>query len=86
MRSYLNALANGQDSFATGYLKEGLPTETFVTKGSKITNIQATQTGQGAYNVTALIESTAGTYNESFTVQAGPQGMQITDHVPVKVP
>jgi hypothetical protein len=86
VRSYLNALANGEESFATGYLRSGLPNESFVTKGARIQNVLATQTGNGAFNVTALIVSAGGTYNETFTLQTGPNGLQIVDHTPSVVP
>lgn len=81
----MSALANGEESFATGYLRSGLPNESFVTKGSRIENVQATQTGNGAFNVTAIIVSSGGTYNESFTLQTGPNGLQIVDHTPTKI-
>ena len=86
VRSYLSALANGEESFSTGYLRSGLPNESFITKGSRIENVQATQTGNGSFNVTALIVSAAGTYNETFTLRNGPNGLQIVDHTPTRVP
>lgn len=85
VRSYVAALASGQESFAAGYLSRGLPNESFISAGSRIASIQSTQTGNGTFLVTAVIETAGGTYNESFTLQAGPNGLQITDHNPTKI-
>lgn len=85
VRSYIGALANGQESFAAGYLSRGLPTESFISAGSRITSIQSTQTGDGVFLVTAVIETAGGTYNESFTLKSSPTGLQITDHTPTKI-
>jgi len=81
VRSYLNALANGESSFATGYLQSGLPTEDFM-KGGRVTNVQATPNADGSFFVTAQMTAPGGVYTENFRVVNGPQGLQITDHTP----
>jgi hypothetical protein len=81
VRSYLTALANGESSFATGYLRTGLPTEDFM-KGGKVTNVQATANDDGSFFVTAEMTAQGGVYTENFRVVNGPQGLQITDHTP----
>ena len=86
MRSYLTALAAGEESFATGYLRRGLPNETFVNSGARFSLTGATQTGPGTFLVTMTIESNAGRYNEAFTLANGPNGLQITDHTATAIP
>jgi hypothetical protein len=81
VRSYLTALANGESSFATGYLRSGLPSEDFM-KGGRVTNVQATPNGDGSFFVTAEMTAAGGVYTENFRVVNGPQGLQITDHTP----
>lgn len=81
VRSYLTALANGHSSFATGYLRSGLPSEDFM-KGGRVTNVQATANGDGSFFVTAAMETPAGSFTENFRVENGPNGLQITQHSP----
>jgi hypothetical protein len=81
VRSYLNAMANGESSFATGYLRRGLPTEDFM-KGGHVTSVQATANGDGSFFVTAQMVAPAGNYTENFRLENGPNGLQITDHTP----
>jgi hypothetical protein len=81
VRAYVGAVSRGEESTAAGYLAHGLPNETFLTKGSKITDLETSANGGGSFTVTATISTAGGTYSETFTVQNGPYGMQITDHV-----
>jgi len=80
VRAYIAAVSRGEESTAAGYLAHGLPNESFLTSSSKITDVQTSPNGSGSFVVTASISTATGSYYETFTVVAGPYGMQITDH------
>ena len=80
VRAYVGAVSRGDESTAAGYLAHGLPNESFLSKAAKISSLDASANGGGGFTVTANISTPSGTYYETFTVQSGPYGMQITDH------
>ena len=84
VHSYIAALARGDDSSATSYLMTGLPSEKFIGPGAKITSINTTKNDDGSYKVTADIQTQSGEYFETFKVENGPNGMQISDHYAIK--
>ncbi len=84
VHSYLSALARGDESSAASYLMSGLPNEKFMGPGAKITSINAVKNADGTYKVTADIQTQSGEYFETFTVENGPNGMQISDHYAIK--
>lgn len=84
VHSYLSALARGDESSAASYLMSGLPNEKFMGPGAKITSINAVKNDDGTYKVTADIQTQSGEYFETFTVENGPNGMQISDHYAIK--
>lgn len=51
-------------------------------KGGHVTNVQATDNGDGSFFVTAEMTANGGVYTENFRVVNGPEGLQITDHTP----
>jgi hypothetical protein len=79
VRSYLNALIRGQESFATGYLTSGLATETFVA-GGKITDMDVARNPDDSFRVTASVSSPQGNYALTFRVVKTAIGMQISEH------
>lgn len=83
VRSYLGALARGDQSSATSYLQSGLPNESFM-NGGKVTSVRATAEDAGRYKVSANIATPGGEYFETFTLEPGPQGLVIVDHTAIK--
>ncbi|MDE2481894.1 MAG: hypothetical protein KGN02_06860 [bacterium] len=83
--SYLAALARGQQSLATGYLMRGLPNESFMSAAARVSGVQSTKNADGSFKVTADIATPTGEYFETFKVEPGPQGLQISDHFAIKV-
>lgn len=84
MRGYLSALARGDESSAASYLSAGLPTEKFMSPDAKVTSVTSTKNGDGSFKVSADIQTPTGEYFETFTVQTGSNGLQITDHTAIK--
>jgi pyruvate/2-oxoglutarate dehydrogenase complex dihydrolipoamide acyltransferase (E2) component len=84
VHSYLAALARGDESSAASYLMSGLPTEKFMTPGSRITSVNSAKNSDGSYKVTADVQTPNGEYFETFTVENGPSGLQISDHYAIK--
>jgi hypothetical protein len=82
VNAYIAALARGDSSTATGYLANGLPTETFINPNVtvNVSDMRTNRNSDGSYNVTAQITTSKGTYFESFTLRMGAYGMQITEH------
>jgi hypothetical protein len=87
VRAYINALAHGEPATATGYLANGIPTESFLNPNVavSITNLGAEPNGDGSYEITAQIQTSKGNYLETFTVKPGPYGLQITSHNPTRM-
>jgi hypothetical protein len=84
VRSYLEALARGDRSAAAGFLASGAPSETFMNAGSRIQSIHSANVGAEQYKVTADVQTGSGEYYVTFTLEAGPGGLQITDHYAIK--
>jgi hypothetical protein len=84
VRSYLEALARGDRSAAAGFLASGAPSETFMNAGSRIESIHSANVGAEQYKVTADVQTGSGEYYVTFTLVAGPGGLQITDHYAIK--
>jgi hypothetical protein len=85
VRSYLHALARGDQPTATDYLVSGLPNETYMTSAAKINSVDGVKNSDGSYKVTADVSTAEGEYFETFTVKNGPYGLQISDHYTIKV-
>jgi hypothetical protein len=85
VRSYLRALARGDQATATGYLSSGLPNESFMSRAATINTIDASENSDGTYKVTADVTTSQGEYFETFQVEKGPYGLQISDHYAIKV-
>ncbi len=85
VRAYLGALARGQQAVATGYLLRGLPNESFMSPNARVNEVRAQQKPDGSYKVTADITTPNGEYFETFSLEAGPNGLQIAHHFAIKV-
>jgi hypothetical protein len=87
VRSYIGALANGDQSTATGYLASGIPDESFINPNVNVvvSDLRTTQNDDGSFTVTAQIQTAKGSYLETFTLHNGPYGMQITGHSAVRM-
>jgi hypothetical protein len=84
VRSYLEALSRGDRAAAGSYLAHGTPSETFMGSGSHIESIRSASESAGQYKVTADVQTAAGEYFVTFTLESGPTGLQITDHYAIK--
>ncbi len=85
VRSYLSALARGDNATAASYLTNGSPSETFMGPTAQIVSVQATAGGTpGVYKVGADIKAAGGEYYSTFMVEPGPSGYQIYDHYTIK--
>lgn len=84
VRGYLSALVRGDESSAASYLASGLPTESFMSGAAKVVSVNSTKNGDGSFKVSADISTPSGEYFETFTVQSGANGLQITDHTAIK--
>jgi len=84
VRSYLEALAQGNRATATSYLAHGTPNETFMNPDARIESVRSTSVGLAQYQVTADILTASGEYYVTCTVEQGPSGLQITDHYWIK--
>jgi hypothetical protein len=85
VRKYLEALARGDQSTAAGYLTSGLPNESYLSPSAKIQSINSDKNSDGSYKVTADVTTPKGEYFETFRVENGPYGYQISDHYTIKV-
>jgi len=84
VRAYLVALAGNDRATASTYLARGSPTETFMTENAHIESIRSVRAGPQQYRVGADVQTSSGEYYVTFTVEAGPAGLQISDHYTVK--
>lgn len=55
-----------------------------MSSGAQIESIRSASVGPQQYQVTADVQTTNGEYYVTFTVEAGPSGLQITDHYSIK--
>jgi hypothetical protein len=83
VRSYLSALASGNRALATTYLANGTPGEVFMDSTAHVVSLTSTASGSG-YHVAAEVQTAAGAYAVTFSVQPGTSGLQITDHYAIK--
>lgn len=83
VRSYLLAMANGNRALATTYLASGTPGEVFMDSTAHVVSLKSTASGTG-YHVAAEVQTAAGSYAVTFSVQPGTSGLQITDHYAIK--
>ncbi|MEO7202589.1 MAG: hypothetical protein ABI431_07125 [Candidatus Tumulicola sp.] len=83
VRSYLSALASGNRALATTYLSSGTPGEVFMDSTAHVVSLKSTASGTG-YHVAAEVQTAAGAYAVTFSVQPGTSGLQITDHYAIK--
>jgi outer membrane biosynthesis protein TonB len=84
VRSYLQAMAQGDRQAASAYLANGEPTESFLNAGAAIGSIRSTALGGSRYRVTADVRASGMEYYETFTLEPGPGGLLITDHYWIK--
>ena len=84
MRSYLQALARGDRATAATYLERGPPNESFMANDAHIESIHSMAMGEEEYRVTADVQTAAGEYYLTFTVEESGGGLQITDHYTTK--
>jgi len=84
VRSYLEALAQGDRATAVSYLARGTPSETFMNPDARIESVRSTSVGLAQYHVTADVVTANGEYFVTCTVEQGPSGLQITDHYWIK--
>jgi hypothetical protein len=82
VRAYINALATGNSSTATGYLASGIADETFINPNVtvSISELQTARNDDGSFTVTAQIATSKGNYLEAFQLRPSPYGLQITSH------
>ncbi len=78
------ALAGNDRATAANYLAHGAPTETFMAENAHIESIRSVRAGPQQYRVGADVQTSSGEYYVTFTVEAGPSGLEITDHYTVK--
>lgn len=84
MRSYLAAMTQGDKEAASAYLATGSPTESFVNSSTAIESVRSEALSGSRYRVTADMRSDGAEYYETFTVEPGPGGLQITEHYWIK--
>ena len=84
VRSYLGAIARGDQATATTYLSHGLPNESFIDSSAHILSVRSESKGSQTYRVTADVTTSKGEYYITFTVAPGTGGLQITDHFSIK--
>jgi hypothetical protein len=84
VRSYLQALAQGDRATAISYLAHGTPSETFMDPNARIESVRSTNVGLSQYHVTADVLTASGEYYVTCIVEQGPSGLQITDHYWIK--
>lgn len=51
---------------------------------AQIQSLRSAKVGASQYQVTADVQTAAGEYYVTFTVESGPAGLQITDHYSIK--
>jgi hypothetical protein len=83
VRSYLSAMASGNRALATTYLANGTPGEVFMDSTAHVVSLKSTASGTG-FHVAAEVQTAAGDYAVTFSVQPGASGLQITDHYAIK--
>ena len=84
VRSYLAAMTQGDREAAGAYLASGEPTESFLNGSTAVHYVRSSALGASRYRVTADMRSGGAEYYETFTVEPGPGGLQITDHYWIK--
>lgn len=55
-----------------------------MSEGAQIQSLRSAKVGPQQYQVTADVQTHAGEYYVTFTVESGPSGLQITDHYSIK--
>ncbi len=55
-----------------------------MSRQAQIQSLRSAKVGPQQYQVTADVQTTSGEYYVTFTVEAGPAGLQITDHYSIK--
>ncbi len=83
--AYIGAVARGEQSIATSYLQSGLPNEPFAGMRATPSDVRAARDADGRFKIAAEIATSSGRYYETFTIVAGPSGLQIADHYTIKV-
>jgi hypothetical protein len=71
VRAYIDALRTGNPSEASTYLGNGVPDESFIDSGTRISSISETPNGDGSYKVSVDMQTGKGEYYETFTVASG---------------
>ncbi len=84
MRSYLAAMTQGDREAASAYLASGAPNEAFLNASTAVESVRSEALGGSRYRVMADMRSSGTEYYETFTVEPGPGGLQITDHYWIK--
>jgi hypothetical protein len=84
VRSYLGALSRGDRATAGNYLARGNPTETFMDADSHVESIRTEGIPGGRYRVSADIHNARGEFYETFDLETGPGGLQITGQYWIK--
>jgi hypothetical protein len=84
VRSYLAAMTQGDKEAASAYLATGQPTESFLNSSTAVQSVRSEALSGARYRVTADMRSGGTEYYETFTVESGPGGLQITDRYWIK--
>lgn len=84
VRSYLAAMTQGDREAASAYLATGQPTESFLNSSTAVESVRSEALSGARYRVTADVRSGGTEYYETFMVETGPGGLQITDHYWIK--
>lgn len=71
VRSYINALRDGNPAQASSYLGNGSPDESFIDSATRISSISQSPNGDGSYKVSVDMQTAKGEYYETFTVASG---------------
>lgn len=77
-------MQQGDKQAAGAYLAGGEPTEAFLNSSTTVGTIRSEALTSSRYRVTADMHSSGTEYYETFTVEPGPGGLQITDHYWIK--
>jgi outer membrane biosynthesis protein TonB len=80
VRSYVQAVARGDQATAATFLMHGRPTETFISADSRIKSIRSTPLGGSGYTVKIDVRNASGEFYGTFTLEPGASGLQISDH------
>ncbi|HEV3090149.1 MAG TPA: hypothetical protein VGX91_01765 [Candidatus Cybelea sp.] len=85
VRSYLEALARGDRATARSYMASGeTPSEDFMNPGSQIASMRSQDAGDGRYKVTVDVRNGSDEYYDTFELEPGPAGLQITGSFAIK--